>query len=51
MELDLAWSSATEALDMAVSALAEVPEKGIRSPLRFVQIVQIKLMAIKIISN
>lgn len=36
VELDLAWSSATEALDLAVSALAEVPEKGCASPLRFV---------------
>ncbi|XP_034235255.1 uncharacterized protein LOC117641765 [Thrips palmi] len=38
VELDLAWSSATEALDMAVSALAEVPEKGIRSPLRILNL-------------
>lgn len=36
VDLDLAWSSATEALDLAVSALAEVPEKGIASPLRSV---------------
>lgn len=38
VELDLAWSSATEALDMAVSALAEVPEKGVRSPLRILNL-------------
>lgn len=41
VELDLAWSSATEALDMAVSALAEVPEKGITSPLRLVWVEKI----------
>lgn len=36
VDLDLAWSTATEALDLAVGALAEVPDKGIASPLRFV---------------
>ncbi|KAJ1520890.1 hypothetical protein ONE63_003972 [Megalurothrips usitatus] len=38
VELDLSWSSATEALDLAVSALAEVPEKGRASPLRILNL-------------
>ncbi|KAK3928099.1 F-box/LRR-repeat protein 6 [Frankliniella fusca] len=38
VELDLAWSSATESLDLAVSALAEVPEKGNTSPLRILNL-------------
>lgn len=38
VELDLAWSSATESLDLAVGALAEVPEKGTTSPLRILNL-------------